>query len=61
MYNIQRVSVESYVTNLLLPVTGNLHGRQRHVSAQSAKLNIMMLSALGFLQMNFLISIPGSV
>jgi len=29
-------------------------------SAQSAKSNIMMLSALGFSQMNFLISIPAS-
>ena len=60
LYNVQQVSVESYVTNLLLPVTGNLNGRQRHLSAQSAKSNIMILSALEFSQMNFLIRIPGS-
>jgi len=60
LYTVQRVSVESYVTNLLLPITGNLDGRQRRLSAQSAKSNIMMLSALGFSEMNFLISIPES-
>jgi len=60
LYDVQRVSVESYVANLSLPVMGNLHARQRHMSAQSAKSNIMMLSAQGFSQMNLLISIPVS-
>jgi hypothetical protein len=59
-YKVQRVSVESYITNSSLPVIGNLNDRQRHLSAQSAKLNILMLSALGFEQMNSLISIPVS-
>ena len=60
LYNVQRVSVESYVTNLSLPVRGNLHGGQTHLSTQSAKSNIMMLSALGVSHMNLLISIPMS-
>jgi hypothetical protein len=41
------VSVESYVTNLLLPVTENLHGQQRHLSAQYAEWNIMILASSG--------------
>jgi hypothetical protein len=57
-YNVQWVSVENYLTKLALPVTGNLHGRLRHFLAQSTKSNIMMLSALRFLPMNYLISIP---
>jgi len=39
---------------------GNLHGRQRHFPAHSAKSNIMMLCALGLSLMNFLICVPVS-
>jgi hypothetical protein len=46
--------------NSLLPVTGNRHGHHRHLSAQSAKSNIMRLWALGFLLMNFLIGVAVS-
>jgi hypothetical protein len=59
-YNVQLVSVERYVMNISLRVIGNFHGQQRQLSTQSAKLNIMMLSAVGFSEMNFLISIPMS-
>jgi hypothetical protein len=45
-YNQQWVSVERYVTNLLLAEVGNLHDRQRHLSAKSAKLNILLWSGL---------------
>jgi len=40
--------------------TGKLHGRPRHMSAQSAKLNIMILSGLQFSQTNCVINICGS-
>jgi len=39
---------------------GDLHGRQRHTSPQSAKSIIMMLLPLGFLQMMLLIKVPVS-
>jgi len=55
--NVQQVYVESYATKFSLPVTGNLHGRPRHSAAQSAKSNIMMLSALEFPRRYFLIRI----
>jgi len=35
------------VTNLSLLITANLHGRPRHFSAQSAKLNITMFVSSG--------------
>jgi len=60
VYNVQRVSIESCVTNLSLPVMENLRGRPSHLSAYAVKSNIMMLSALGFWPMNFRISIRES-
>ena len=41
------------MTNISLHVTRILHGRPRHLSAQSAKSDILMLSAVGFLRTNF--------
>jgi len=58
--NAQRVYIVRYVTNLLLPITGNLHGRHSHLSPQSAKSNIMMMSAMGFWRTNSVISISES-
>jgi len=55
--NVQWVYIESYGTNLSLPVMGNLDGQQRHLSALAMISNIMMLVGLGFLQSNFVISI----
>ena len=52
-------SVERYVTNSSRHRTGNLHGRPRHLSAESAKLNVMMLSVLGFSHPNQVIKVPG--
>jgi hypothetical protein len=59
-YDEQRVCIESYVTNLSLPVTGNRHVRQTHLSTQYGQSNINMLLAQGFMQMKCLIRIPGS-
>jgi len=52
------VCLESCVTNSQLPVMGNLHGRPRHLSAQSAKSNIMKLSARGSSRTNLVMRIP---
>ena len=57
---MQRVYAESYVTNLSLPLLGNVHGRRSHLSSQSAELNVMMLQGRGFSQTDFVISIPES-
>jgi len=58
-YNTQLRYIESYVTNASLRVTGNLHGRPSHLSAQSAKMDITMLSVLGCLQTNLVTNVPG--
>jgi len=48
----------SVATNSSLPIMRVLHVRRRHLFAQSAKSNIIMLSALWFMPTNFLKSIP---
>jgi len=57
-FNPELGYVESYVTKSSQYGTGNLHGRRRHLSAQSGKLNITMGSVLGFSQRNFVINVP---
>jgi len=52
------VCFESCVTNSRLPVMGNLQGRPRHLSTQSAKSNIMKLSAWGSSRTNLVMRIP---
>ena len=58
IYNTQLGCVDSYMTNLSLPVTSKLHGRPRHLSTQSQKLNIKILWVRGFSHMNFVIYVP---
>jgi hypothetical protein len=58
LYNVQVGYGESYASNMALPITGNLNGRSRDLSAQSAKLNITMLSVLGVLEPEFGIKVP---
>jgi hypothetical protein len=60
MNNLQQVSLESLVSDSPLSVTGNLHGSYCHLSANPAKSNIKMLSALDLLLMDFPISLPVS-
>jgi hypothetical protein len=50
MYNAQLGYAVSYVNNSSLPITENLHGQPSQLSAQSANLDITMLSILGFSQ-----------
>jgi hypothetical protein len=52
------VFIESNATNFSLPVKGNLHRRPKHVSALSGKSNMIMLSAVEFLPINFLERLP---
>jgi len=59
-YNGQLVYVENYVTNSSQFVMGDLHRSPWHLSARSAKLNIMMLSAQRCSRMIVVICIPGS-
>jgi hypothetical protein len=47
-YKAQLGYIESYMTNLSLPVTENLHCPPYNLSAQSAKWNIIILSVVGF-------------
>ena len=47
--NVQRVYEVTWWMNPPLPVRGNLNSQLRHLSAQSAHSNIIVLSTLGFL------------
>lgn len=46
------------MTNLKLPVMGNLHCGPKHLSTQSVKSNMTMMSALGYSRSNLVVSGP---